>query len=149
MEQWEEKKKKIYQEAMIRHEAELKAQDGREERRRRKRADREGGGPTINVVYPPTPDFDAEILTDSGKEMPMYFTHPQQLLNVFIALEEQNLFLIQNSQETEQALEDLKTSYRETRKKMDVKTTSLEENIQELKIQIAGEEGKKAQLAKR
>ena len=79
----------------------------------------------------------------------MYFTHPQQLLNVFIALEEQNLFLIQNSQETEQALEDLKTSYRETRKKMDVKTTSLEENIQELKIQIAGEEGKKAQLAKR
>jgi len=149
MEVWEEKKKKIYQEAVIRHEAELKAQDGREERRRKRRADRDGGAPTINVVYPPAPDFDAEPLTDSGEEMPMYFTRPQQLLDVFIALEEQNLFLIQNSQETEQALEDLKTSYRETRKKMDKKTTALEENIQALKGQIASEEGKKVQLAKR
>ena len=35
----------------------------------------------------------------------MYFTQPEQLLDIFTQLEESNLFLIQNSQETEQALE--------------------------------------------
>ena len=45
----------------------------------------------------------------------MYFTHPNQLLDIFTALEEQNLFLIQNSQETEQALEELKQTFNETR----------------------------------
>jgi hypothetical protein len=57
--------------------------------------------------------------------------------------------LIQNSQETEQALEDLKTSYRETRKKMDEKTRSLEDNIGQLQGQIVEEAGKASQLAKR
>ncbi|GMH88802.1 hypothetical protein TrST_g6216 [Triparma strigata] len=151
-EKFEERKKQIYQEAVIRHEAEMKAKDGKEKgkrKTRRRNNDREGGGPVIEVKYPAAPDFEAEPYTSSGEEMPMYFTHPQQLLDVFIALEEQNLFLIQNSQETEQALEDLKTSYRETRKRMDQKTTSLEENIVDLKSQISGEESKKAQLARR
>jgi len=40
----------------------------------------------------------------SGAEMPLYFEEPRQLLEVFTALEESNLFLIQNSQDTEQAL---------------------------------------------
>ncbi|GMI01633.1 hypothetical protein TrLO_g11103 [Triparma laevis f. longispina] len=150
-EEWEKKKKEIYQEAIIRHEAETKAKDGKKDKRksRRRNNNAEGGGPVINVNYPPAPDFEQEPYTSSGEEMPMYFTHPQQLLDVFIALEEQNLFLIQNSQETEQALEDLKTSYRETRKKMDQKTSSLEENIFDLKNQISGEENKKSQLARR
>ena len=45
----------------------------------------------------------------------MYFQEPTQLLNIFTALEEQNLFLIQNSQETEQALEELKQTFRNTK----------------------------------
>ena len=32
----------------------------------------------------------------------MYFKKPQQLLDIFAELEERNLFLIQNSQETEE-----------------------------------------------
>ena len=55
----------------------------------------------------------------------MYFTEPQQLLDIFADLELQNLFLIQNSQETEQALEELKQNYEETKKQMDDKTSSL------------------------
>ena len=55
----------------------------------------------------------------------MYFTEPQQLLDIFADLELQNLFLIQNSQETEQALEELKQNYQETKKQMDAKTSSL------------------------
>jgi hypothetical protein len=47
---------------------------------------------------------------DEGKtwEVPMFFKRPQQLLDIFAALEERNLFLIQNSQETEEQLEELK-----------------------------------------
>ncbi len=147
--EWEAEKKRIHTEAVIRHEAEMKAKgDGKDERRRKRRVERDGG-PQLNVVYPPTPKFEQEPYTSSGEEIPMYFTHPQQLLDVFTALEEQNLFLIQNSQETEQALEDLKTSYRETRKKMDDKTKTLDENIKELKGQISAEENKANQLKKR
>jgi hypothetical protein len=42
---------------------------------------------------------------------PIFFKEPAQLLQIFSALEERNLFLIQNSQETEEALEDLKNKY--------------------------------------
>jgi len=72
----------------------------------------------------------------------MYFANPQQLLDIFTALEEQNLFLIQNSQETEQALEELKANSASTKKDMDVKTRTLNENIGELKAQIGAEESK-------
>ena len=37
---------------------------------------------------------------DSDKTLPIYFTKTNQLMDIFAALEEQNLFLIQNSQET-------------------------------------------------
>lgn len=48
----------------------------------------------------------------------MYFTDPQQLLDIFSELEEQNLSLIQNSQETEEALEEMKSTIKETKLKM-------------------------------
>ena len=45
----------------------------------------------------------------------VYFRDAQQLLDIFTALEESNLFLIQNSQETEEALEELKAKFSETK----------------------------------
>lgn len=54
----------------------------------------------------PRPIRDEEVLVDdSGDELPMFFAEPAQLLEIFASLEESNLFLIQNSQETEEALE--------------------------------------------
>lgn len=38
---------------------------------------------------------------DTTINIPMYFTKPEQLLSIFKSLEESNMFLIQNSQETE------------------------------------------------
>ncbi|GMH59865.1 hypothetical protein TrRE_jg13412 [Triparma retinervis] len=143
--EYETLKKRLYQEAVARHEAEEKA-GGEKKRRRRRKGDDQS---QIQVKYPDPPNVEDEAWTSSGEEMPMYFEEPQQLLNFFIALEEQNLFLIQNSQETEQALEDLKTSYRETKSKMDEKTSVLQQNITMLETQIDTEEAKKAQLAKR
>lgn len=48
----------------------------------------------------------------------LYFASPHQLILVFAELEEQNLSLIQNSQETEEALEDLRQTRKETEKKL-------------------------------
>eukprot|EP00941_MAST-03F_sp_MAST-3F-sp1_P005614 g5614.t1 len=98
---------------------------------------------------PPPPELDEEELDSSDEDLPMYFKEPQQLLDIFTALEESNLFLIQNSQETEQALEELKQEYVETKTRMDGKTKSLEANIAELEAQIKGEQNKASSLENR
>ena len=46
--------------------------------------------------------------SDEEGEVELYFTDPHQLIAIFTELEEQNLSLIQNSQETEETLEDIK-----------------------------------------
>ncbi|KAF0699192.1 Aste57867_10244 [Aphanomyces stellatus] len=100
-------------------------------------------------ALPPMPNLDELNITSSGEELPMYFQNPQQLLDIFTALEESNLFLIQNSQETEQSLEELKQNYRETKKKMNKKTQLLKQNIDELKDQIGVEDTKANHLRQR
>jgi hypothetical protein len=82
-------------------------------------------------------------------EPPMYFTRPMQLLDIFAALEERNLFLIQNSQETEEQLEELKQKLEMTKDKMDEETELLNSQINSLKSAISGEEAKAAALGER
>ena len=79
----------------------------------------------------------------------MYFTKPQQLLDLFTALEESNLFLIQNSQETEAALEELKTKFSDTKIRMDTDSSSLESQIEVLRSSIQIEEEKGLSLHER
>ncbi|XP_037859375.1 cilia- and flagella-associated protein 100 isoform X3 [Chlorocebus sabaeus] len=63
-----------------------------------------------NSPIPPTQED-----TDSdGEEPQLYFTEPQQLLDVFRELEEQNLSLIQNRQEMEETLEELSHTLKHT-----------------------------------
>ena len=66
---------------------------------------------TVAAMRPPKPParppVEAEPLTSSGAELHMYFVAPRQLMDVLTQLEELILFLIQKSQETEQALEEL------------------------------------------
>ena len=76
------------------------------------------------------------------EDIDMYFKHPQQLLEIFSQLEEQNLFLIQNCQETEEALEELKNRYRETKQRMDAETETLRLQIKVLEADIGAEEEK-------
>lgn len=85
----------------------------------------------------------------SDDEEDMYFKKPEQLLEIFAQLEERNLFLIQNVQETEEALEELKQKYEETERQMNAKTTKLKENIDLLKEKIKSETEKAEQLKKR
>jgi hypothetical protein len=82
-------------------------------------------------------------------EPPMYFKSPQQLLHIFAALEERNLFLIQNSQETEEQLEELKQKLESTKAKMNAETETLNSQIKSLKDAIATEEAKATALTER
>jgi hypothetical protein len=59
----------------------------------------------------------------------MYFTDPQQLLAVYQELEESNLFYIQNAQETEESLEELRCKLRDTKARMGTDVGALEVHI--------------------
>lgn len=72
----------------------------------------------------------------------MYFTDPQQLLDVFQELEENNLSLITNSQETEEAMEEIKINLQQTSKKMSKQTEQLKSQIDLLTANIEREEEK-------
>ena len=57
----------------------------------------------------------APVAEVTEEECELYFTSPSQLLQLFSELEEQNLSLIQNSQETEELLDDLRQTHKETK----------------------------------
>lgn len=86
------------------------------------------------------------ISSDSEEEPELYFNDPQQLLDIFSELEEQNLSLIQNSQETEEALEEIKHTIATTEEKMENETQQLKDQIAHLKASIAQEEERATDL---
>eukprot|EP01034_Spumella_vulgaris_P021591 gene21591-27629_t len=102
------------------------------------------------VTVPPPPRLEDEFYELPEEEVPMYFSEPQQLMDIFSALEEQNLFLIQNSQETEHTLEELQHSFTDTRLTMDSHTGVLQQQIDDLQLHITNEDMRvKSLLAKR
>ena len=96
----------------------------------------------------PTPPPELKQIED-GHDDEMYFTKPEQLLNVFATLEERNLFLIQNAQETEEAFDELKGKFEDTRKTMEAKTSDLERSISEMNDKIKVQEDKATVLRNR
>jgi len=57
-------------------------------------------------------------MDEINEPCPLYFTEPKQLLDIFAELEENNLALIQNCQESEESLEILKLQMKESNEKM-------------------------------
>ena len=90
---------------------------------------------------PGTPPHD-----DSGEETPMYFVEPSQLPAVFSRLEETNLFLMQNGQEAEAALEETKARQRATRVAMERDADALRAQIETLRGLIRDEEEEAEEL---
>mmetsp|Transcript_32928 Transcript_32928/g.81851 ORF Transcript_32928/g.81851 Transcript_32928/m.81851 type:complete len:555 (-) Transcript_32928:236-1900(-) len=94
--------------------------------------------------------LDAEVLVeDTDEELPMYFAEPLQLLQIFASLEESNLFLIQNSQETEEALDELKHKFATTKAGKEEETRALRGQIESLRRGIRNEEEKARALTER
>ncbi|XP_038964669.1 cilia- and flagella-associated protein 100 isoform X3 [Rattus norvegicus] len=85
--------------------------------------------------------------TDSdGEELALYFTEPHQLLDVFTKLEEQNLSLIQNTQEMEETLDELNVTLKNTQIRMDREVNLLKQWISTMMISISKEEESAAEL---
>lgn len=106
----------------------------------------------VTASLPSPPELEDEPtppLLDGEQELPMYFTRPEQLLEIFTQLEESNLFLIQNCQDTEQQLEELRQMYAETAAAMARQTAALEESMSALQTQVSAEESKASALRKR
>lgn len=81
---------------------------------------------SIKEREPPPPNLDFEA---GPEDEEMYFKEPHQLLLVYQDLEESNLFYIQNAQETEEALEELRTKMRDTKVKMDAESEALNAQV--------------------
>lgn len=118
-----------------RREVEQEAEERVKEMERRKRA--------IRRKYPTQEAIEAEYVeVSSGEEIPMFFEKPKQLLDVFTTLEEQNLFLIQTSQDTEEMLEDIQQKLIEKKKTMGYQTLKLQQNISQLQGAIKEDQDK-------
>ncbi|XP_005867001.1 PREDICTED: coiled-coil domain-containing protein 37 isoform X2 [Myotis brandtii] len=81
-----------------------------------------------------------------GEGLELYFKEPHQLLEVFTNLEEQNLSLIQNTQEMEEALEELSFTLKNTQIRMDREVNQLKQWITTLMMSITKEEETAAEL---
>lgn len=156
LKQWENKKRHIVEQ--YRREAEIVKKEQKSGKNKKKQNqiseevgcdDGDSDSPRLNI--PPPPKYEDEpVPSIDEREVPMYFEQPQQLMDIFAALEEQNLFLIQNSQETEHTLEELRLAYKETRRIMNSQTEVLQAQIDDLHFEIEMEEKRaKDLIAKR
>eukprot|EP00930_Biecheleria_cincta_P029183 TRINITY_DN2030_c0_g2_i1.p1 TRINITY_DN2030_c0_g2~~TRINITY_DN2030_c0_g2_i1.p1 ORF type:complete len:571 (-),score=174.04 TRINITY_DN2030_c0_g2_i1:78-1790(-) len=94
----------------------------------------------IRRKYPTQEAVEAEtVIYSSDEEIPLYFHEPKQLLDIFATLEESNLFLIQNSQDTETALDDLQQKFAEMRKARGAMTEKGNAQVKQIERQIADE----------
>jgi hypothetical protein len=83
---------------------------------------------------------------EEEEDLELYFSDPQQLLDIFLELEEQNLSLIQNSQDTEEALEEMKQTINKTKAKMEKETEILKKQIANLNEEIRKESEREDEL---
>ncbi|KAG8128091.1 hypothetical protein E2320_014957 [Naja naja] len=102
--------------------------------------------PSVQIA-PSEEKFSSELSDEEEDEVPeLYFTDPYQLLQLFTELEEQNLSLIQNSQETEETLDELRHTLENTRNKMDREIEQLKMLAVTLQANIVKEEETAADL---
>lgn len=77
-----------------------------------------------------------DILEDSDEEYETYFKKPEQLEEIFLNLEEKNLFLITNTKEREQQVEDMKHHFDKRKVEMEQSKEYLIKQKNELQKQI-------------
>ncbi|KAK5612036.1 hypothetical protein CRENBAI_002047 [Crenichthys baileyi] len=82
----------------------------------------------------------------SEDEPELYFTDPQQLLDLMAELTEQNLSLIQNSARVEEALEELRQAVETTRRKIEKEEEKIALQIKELNKRLHKEKARGVKL---
>ncbi|XP_076133409.1 cilia- and flagella-associated protein 100-like [Alosa pseudoharengus] len=109
---------------------------------------RKGAMPTIKESKTkelPSPIIEAD-LSEYKEDPQLFFTDPQQLLDLLTELEKQNLNLIQNSQDTEESLEEFRITMLNTRKKMEQETEQLAQQVEIISCAIERVKENKAEL---
>ncbi|XP_055037020.2 cilia- and flagella-associated protein 100 isoform X2 [Misgurnus anguillicaudatus] len=87
--------------------------------------------------------------SDNDKEPELFFTDPEELLNVMAELEEQTLSLIQNNRDAEESLEEFRQTAELTKKKIESESQQLKEQIDVVTDTIQRETQRTAQLEER
>uniref|UniRef100_T1JCT9 Uncharacterized protein n=1 Tax=Strigamia maritima TaxID=126957 RepID=T1JCT9_STRMM len=77
---------------------------------------------------------------DDDDKIDIYFTKPQQLLDIFAGMEEKSLLMIQKSQDNEEALEELQTVFAISKRKMGKEIGVLKKQTQMLEKLVSREE---------
>jgi len=140
------------------HRASVEARVRSEVGAARARALKEGRAPPVTDVAAVVasrmrghaePQLEDEPGESSGEDLPMFFERPEQLLAQFKEKEKDNLFLIQQNQQIEQQLEELRSQLRSTEAAMSLQTETLETGLEGLKAQIREEESKAEDLTRR
>ncbi|KAL3799443.1 hypothetical protein HJC23_013898 [Cyclotella cryptica] len=110
-------------EAFLKQKADAEAAENRSSlsERRAKNAKVADKTRTAGPKILPLPDFEDEPLTSSDEEYPMYFQSPDQLLDRFSDLENENLCYAKEVNEREATLRELKEQIRVTTNKLDSK----------------------------
>jgi len=88
-------------------------------------------------------DKEEEEEAQRSKPVPMYFTHPQQLLDVFAKLEEENLSLISEAQDIEDRLERESEKWAKELRELDLESRKNQIEITTLREAIVEENKKK------
>mmetsp|Transcript_39247 Transcript_39247/g.100279 ORF Transcript_39247/g.100279 Transcript_39247/m.100279 type:complete len:633 (+) Transcript_39247:470-2368(+) len=96
---------------------------------------------------PPRPPEQEEDEEDDIPEI--FFKHPQELLERYRELESKNLFLIQNIQESEELLEEMKTRSATSTLGLDSRISQLQEQERHLDLELAAERSRVAELQRR
>ncbi|XP_006781923.1 cilia- and flagella-associated protein 100 [Neolamprologus brichardi] len=99
-----------------------------------------------SLVIDPKLDSDS---SDYEDEPELYFTDPQQLLDLMTELTEQNLSLIQNSTRVEETLEQLQQSLKTTKKNHEKDEKQITMQINEMKERIEKEKARGARLERK
>lgn len=97
-----------------------------------------------NLVKSEEEGLETELLLNADEEVELnaFFQNPQQLLDLYTELEENNLALIQNCQETEEALDDIKGKLTETISRREIETSNLTLQILNIELAIKKEDEK-------
>ena len=135
---WDRTRRSIMEAYM--KEKEALRQERKKDRKNKDKHDEEPEKTEAELGISPPPRLQDEKIELEDAEPPMYFTETKQLMDIFASLEEQNLFLIQNSQETERTLEELRHAFKETKSQMNARTGVLETQIDDLQAHISSEE---------
>ncbi|XP_009078924.1 PREDICTED: coiled-coil domain-containing protein 38 [Acanthisitta chloris] len=91
-------------------------------------------------------DAGSETSSDEEEEPELYFTDPQQLLNTFTEMEEENIHFIQNSQEAEESWNKVQHTFITTHESMEKELAELKEQVNTLRASVAKEEERVADL---